>query len=216
VSRLHPFTHAFGPVADAWFPAVRADAAASGRDLDDRGEFAHLGTVQDHLAALAGEADAETMEQYLSLLYAAFRFWDAGRRTLSPARAELEPLLDRAPGTPAIPGGACYVQLPERWWWSRVDDAAPFEPMDGFFAVSALHGREILVDAVLGLRAERDGFSQVAASVSSADLQAAGSAAPPPRFRPAMPGGTEAGLRSVNSVAELLLLASLALSPASE
>jgi hypothetical protein len=97
-----------------------------------------------------------------------------------------------------------------------VDDAAPFEPVDGFFAVSALHSREVLVDAVLGLRPERDGFSQVTASASAGDLEAAGRAAPPPRFRPAMPGGVEAGLRSVNSVAELLLLASLALAPAGE
>jgi hypothetical protein len=211
VSRLHPFEHALGTLAGEWFPAIQEDATAAGSDLTDRGAFARLGSVQDRLTQLTGKAGAEATEAYLQLLYAAYRYWQAGAHTVTLSRAQLEPVLDRDPPVFRIPHDACYLQLPERWIWSRVSQDTPWEPLDGLFLLSGLAGREVLVVGILGLRPDREGLSQVTASAALADLAAAGGAAPRPRFAAGLEGGAAAGLRSVNSVADLLVLASLAL-----
>jgi hypothetical protein len=64
---------------------------------------------------------------------------------------------------------------------------------------------------VLGLRAERDGFSQISVVAHPDDLRAAPDLARPDRFEPVLEGGTRAGFRSIVSPAELLLLTHLAL-----
>jgi hypothetical protein len=64
--------------------------------------------------------------------------------------------------------------------------------------------------AVLGLREDRDGFSQISVTATSADVAAAAPSRQP-ALGPAMPGGDVAGFHSVTSVAEMLLLVRLAL-----
>ncbi len=106
------------------------------------------------------------------------------------------------------------MRFPERAFWSQVDSQAPHEPLDGVFVITGRAGREIVVLGVLGLRPERGGFSQITATAVPEDLAAARAAARQPPFDPAMDGGQVAGFRSVTSVAELLLLAHLALAHA--
>ena len=33
-------------------------------------------------------------------------------------------------GPPEVPHGACYLQLPERLFWARIDDTTAPEPLD--------------------------------------------------------------------------------------
>ena len=65
--------------------------------------------------------------------------------------------------------------------------------------------------AVLGLRPERGGFSQIALTVPPEDLAQAKDFVRRPRFAPVLEGGERAGVKSLVSEAELLHLAHLAL-----
>jgi hypothetical protein len=112
---------------------------------------------------------------------------------------------------PTVPHGACYLQLPERIFWARIADTAAPEPLDGVFLVAGPAGAELTVLAVLGLRPDRDGFSQLVVTAPAADFSHAREAARRPLFAPVLDGGDRAGLRSLVSEAELLYLAHLAL-----
>jgi hypothetical protein len=223
-SRLHPFDFAFSAVAAQWFPAIRAAADAAELNPLDLPQFTKLEPVQSILAAMQPEADApdlvEASEEYVRLLYAAFHFSAAGSRTLSISREALERhIANPAPqpggeASPELTGKAVYCRLPEHLVWAQVGEGEPHEPMDGFFVVAGgAGGAELLIVAILGLRVDRDGFSQISVLASAADLVAPLPAAPQP-LAPAMAGGDVAGFHSVSSVAEMLLLTRLALASA--
>lgn len=215
MTRLHPFEHAFGDLVATGFIEIREEALAARRDLKDRAHFVSTPGVQRLLNELESpdllDAHPEAAGEYVTSLYVAFRFWDAGRHTVRPSRAYLEAAMastvDR--DRPRVPYGACYVQLPERWIWAQIDPDGPHEPLDGIFVVEDAMGRDLSILAVLGLREDRPGFSQVAIAAVPDDLRAA--AAEHPDFTPTLKGGDEAGLRSVTTAAGLLHLAALAL-----
>jgi hypothetical protein len=202
--------------------ALQVAARGAGRELGDRTAFARAPEVRGLLARLAPPADGPdapgSREEYLTLLYAAYRFWEAGERVLVVPRSRLEAAITSPPppGVPAIPGGACYLQLPPSWWWAKVTEDAAHEPLDGCFAVGGTRGDEITVVAVLGLRRERAGFTQVALTVSPADFADAAALRRDPPFAPLIEGGTSAGLHSLATPAELLTLVHLALAAAVE
>ena len=75
----------------------------------------------------------------------------------------------------------------------------------------AAGGRELLVLAVLGLRPEREGFSQIAVAAPPEEVAGAARLARRPPFAPVLEGGERAGMKSLVSEAELLHLAHLAL-----
>ena len=64
---------------------------------------------------------------------------------------------------------------------------------------------------MLGLRAERGGFTQVTVHAQPADFAAARTLQRDPPFAPLMAGGTSGDLLSVATSAELLTLVQLAL-----
>lgn len=216
MSRPTPFDLLFGDDA-ATLAALTAAASAAGRDPRDRAEFAMVPEVQRVLGALespeliAREPEAAT--EYLELLHALYRFDAAGRRLIAPTRAQLDPWVHRLPPAtpPRIPGDACYLQLPETRWWAQRAPEAPHEPMDGVFLLAAPRGDEITLLAVLGLRAERGGFTQMSVHARPGDFAAARGVQRDPPFAPLMDGGATAGFRSVATTAELLILAQLAL-----
>ena len=216
MTRPSPFDLSLGPLADE-FAAVREAGTREGRDLHHCQDFAASPDVQRLLERLQAPdlvaQRAEAAEAYLALLYAAYRYWDAGARVVTPARARLEPALAAPPESrlPDIPGGACYLQLPAPWIWARAGDEGPHEPLDGCFLAADPRGDEITIVAVLGLRVERGGFTQVALHVAPADFLTARGVRRNPPFAPLMEGGAAAGFRSVATAGELLQLVSLAL-----
>jgi hypothetical protein len=216
MSRLTPFDLVFAPIADQ-LSGLGAAAAAAGQDPRERQAFAMVPEVQRLLEDLAAPElvaeHPEAAEEYLTLLHAAYRFDVAGRRVVTTTRAQLEPWLARlAPvEPPRIPEGACYLQLPPQWIWGRRDPAQAHEPLDGMFAIASPRGDEITIVAVLGLRAERGGFSQVVVRARPADFAEARTVGRTPPFAPLMEGGSAAGFRSVASAGELVTLLQLAL-----
>ncbi len=211
MTRLHPFDFVFGTLAEERFPEIRAEAQQAARDPSDRLHFQQLAAVRRLLGEVPAEAGA-AMEAYGALFYAVYRYWDTGRHWYAVTLAGL----DRAdqlgiPGNPTVPHGACYLQLPERTFWARIADTAAPEPLDGVFLVAGAAGAEITVLAVLGLRPDREGFSQLAVTAPAADFPRAREAARRPLFAPVLEGGDRAGIKSLVSEAELLHLAHLAL-----
>lgn len=220
MSRLTPFEHLFASWGDAPFARIRDEGAAAGVDTSDRAQFASLPAVQEALTQLEVPdliaAEPMAGPAYLHLFYATYRFWVAGQPLVSLDRAALETALSRDdPVTaPMLPHTACYLQLPLTHVWAPVDSEHPHEPLDGVFVARRADGGEYSVVAVLGLHPEREGFSQVALLAAPDDFPAARAAARTPPFTPVLEGGDRAGIRSVVSAAELLLLVALALGPA--
>jgi hypothetical protein len=217
VSRIDPFSHAFAALADARFPAIAEEADLERRDTADRPQFAALREVQHLLGELESpdvlERHPEAGGEYLTALYVAFRYWRAGTRLVAVSREQLTAAMtDPTPeAPPSVPHGACYLQLPERWFWAQIDPDEPHEPVDGLFAVEGRLGREISFLAVLGLRPDRPGFSQISLTAVPGDFVAAAGSARTPPFASTLDGGVAADLRSIITSAELLHLAALAL-----
>lgn len=217
MTRVDPFALAFAAVAEQRFPAIDEEAGAAHRDTADRAQFAALREVQHLLAELESpdvlERNPAAGGEYLAALHVAFRFWKAGRRVVEVSRQRLTADIagSRVAGPPSVPLGACYLRLPERWFWAQIDPAEPHEPLDGVFVVEGARGREITLLAVLGLRPERPGFSQISLTAAPGDFVTAAAGARTPPFASTLDGGVAADLRSVTTSAELLHLAALAL-----
>lgn len=216
MNRPTPFDLLFGE-RDTGLATLTAAAAAAGRDPRDRTDFALVPEVQRFLGELESPElvarHPEAAEEYLQLLHALYRFDAAGRQVVAPSRAQLERWHLRLPpaAAPEIPGGACYLQLPEQGWWAQRAAEEPHEPVDGMFLVAAPRGDEITLLVVLGLRAGRGGFSQVSMHARPTDFAAARGVRRQPPFAPLMDGGAAAGVRSLATAAEVLTLAHLAL-----
>jgi hypothetical protein len=180
-------------------------------DATDATLFVSLPAVQRILEQIESPqllaANAAAAGQYHMLLYMCFRFWDAGKVVKDVVR-----LPDYSTGRVCeVPYGACYLRFPERWFWAQIDQQAPHEPLDGVFVAQSSDLRQLSALAVLGLRPERGGFSQISVTAAFDDLMAARLASRTPRFAPTMAGGAEAGFKSLASLGELLLLTQLAL-----
>ncbi len=216
MTRIDPFDFAFAPLAAERFPLVREEAQLTRKHPDDRTQFAMLSSVQKILSDVEEpevvQNDAAAGEAYLTAVYVAYRFWEAGKPVFSVSTEDIEEVaFEVTPETFAeIPGGACYLQLPERSFWAQVDPEAPHEPLDGLFVTTGPRG-EVTVMAVLGLRTDRPGFSEVTVVAQPSDFAAAQLEARDPPFAPVIEGGEEAGLRSIVTEGEVLHLALLAL-----
>jgi hypothetical protein len=204
MSRLHPFDFAFGPVAEEWFGEIRSEG---GREARDPGAFAKLPAVDRIMAEMrTEESNPEASEEYSRLLYAAYHFWEQGRQTVTLPDDFLEtPNTQHPTPTTQVAG---YFSLPRNQFWAQVNPDEPHEPADGFFLVST--GREWVILVILGLREERQGFSQISLIATRSDMDNARPTRKPP-LAPVMPGGEAAGFHSITSADELLYLVRLAL-----
>jgi len=221
VNRLTPFELAFAGEIAQRFAEIQSEAAAARKDASDLAQFVTLRSVQHIIAEIESPellADyPEAANEYHLLVYAAYQFWSAGAHVLRLSdEAIAEHTSDLLPQSVTwdVPAGACYLQMPEHRFWAQVEATAPHEPLDGLFAVQSDSGRQLTVVAVLGLRPERRGFSQISAAVTRDEVSAISAAVRSPPFAPVMDGGVEAGFKSVTSVGELILLAHLALAHA--
>jgi hypothetical protein len=216
MSRPTPFDLIFGDFAEE-LAAIGAASAGPGGALDDLHGFAGIPDVQRLLQRIEVpelmERAPEAASEYVALVYAAARFAAAGQLVLEISRARLEPALEQMPppNAPAVPGTACYLQLPPHWVWAQATEGGPHEPLEGMFVVRSHRGDVTTVVAILGLRAERGGFTQVSVRASSAEFTAARTLRRNPPFAPAMDAGAARGYRSVVNPAELLTLTHLAL-----
>ncbi len=218
MSRTHPFDMVFTELAETFFPRIRTEAPDASVDL---ATLARLPTAQQLLRDLGSpelaEADPQAITEYLVLLFAAYRYWAAGKHTLLVDRDKLEVAIDGgSTGTPVLEHDACYLVFPERWYWATIGDNQPHEPLDGMFVVRAKSQAELTVAAILGLRPGRDGFSQITVTGLADAAAAAASDMRDPPFAPTMDGGAQAGFRSVTTEGELLHLSHLALLSAGE
>lgn len=220
MTRATPFDLVFRELVGD-LDALGAAARRAARDPHDRVAFSRLPETQrmaERIGPAADPSRPDAAAEYLALLYAAFRFREAGEPVLAVSRPRLEAALTGPPPPepPRIPAGACYVQLPPSWFWVQATEDGAHEPLDGFFLVEGSRGDEITIVAVLGLRAERGGFTQVTLHVAPGDFLEARAVRREPPYQPLMDGGAAAGVRSLATPAELLTLAQLALTADAE
>jgi hypothetical protein len=210
VSRIAPFELAFAGV-EAQFEKVREEAASSRIDVTDPMLFVSLPSVQRILKQIESPQlladNPAAIGEYHMLLYLGFRSWDAGKVVRDVAQLP-DCVTERLC---AVPSDACYLRFPERWFWAQIDQQAPHEPLDGVFVAQSSDLRQLNALAVLGMRPERGGFSQISVTAAFEDLPAARLVSRTPRFAPTMAGGAAAGFKSLASLGELLLLTQLAL-----
>ncbi len=218
MNRLHPFELVFSDYAGTFFPEIRAEAPEGAMNL---ATVARLQSTQRLLRELGSsdlaEEDAGAVGEYLTLVFASYRYWEAEKPTLSIDKDKLIRAIQHPPRQgPAVHHDACYLQFPERWVWATIGEGQPHEPLDGMFVVSTRPHTGITVVAILGLRPGREGFSQISVTAGADAVAAASATMRDPPFAPVMEGGVAAGFKSVTSDGELLCLAHLALESAAE
>lgn len=205
MSRPTPSDLVFDPIADDRFPAIRDALARSGHDPRDRDAFLMVRESVALIRDLRPEGGVgEGMDQLVALVHHAYLFWVGERRLLPIDRAGLETMLSASPAAVSSDDPlAWYLQLPERRVWGQVLEGPAHEPLDGAFVHHTPQG-DLRVLAVLGLHADRDGFTVVEATgARPARLTRPDDSVP---FSSVLPGGAAAGLHSIVGAAELLEL----------
>lgn len=205
--RVHPFAMVFAELAPEAFPAIATELEATKTPRDDRDAFvltAAAGRVLREL--VAPNAPPDRIEQLIALLHHGFRYWANGQTTVAVSDEMLRSALD-APAPQGHDTPSLYVQLPERRVWAQVESSPQHQPLDGCFV--AISGPTIDALAVFGLHAARQAFAVIPACGPADPAVLARDAQHPddtPLFASRMPGGEAAGLASLTTVAELLLL----------
>ena len=217
VGRRTPYEMVFGAneFAASEFPAIAEEAERRGLVATDLDGFAGLEAVSAMLAQVGpDEADPAALARYVDLLFHAYRFWTAGCLVYAADEPVVRSLIEAHPDLSGwklrAQAPALYLELPKNLVWAAVDTSSPPEPLEGaFVAMTGSPSPEsVYVLGVLGIRPDRAGFSVVSAS---ARLDEARQHVEPDAFRSDIPGAELAGLYSLRSPADLLLLALYAL-----
>jgi hypothetical protein len=217
-ARLTPYELILEPLEGEDFPAIRAEGEQRGSDVHRRDQFlllGHAGATLDQM--VAEDADPESLDEYGELLYQGFQFWSYGRRLYSfessVAMLLTEPEYGIGDWIFAAPP-ASYLQFPYQKLWARVSADAPYEPLDGIFAVAANteehadSGTHLRVQMVLGLRPDRPGVSLVSYRDDLDPAKVAARAERPWRaddapYANVIPGGERMGYRTLATRSEL-------------
>jgi hypothetical protein len=210
--RAHPFDLVFADFRADRLPAIRAELGERS-DLDT---FMLAAAAVDLMHELRpDEGFGEGVDDFVALVHAAYLFWRDGERTtnldMAATRALCSPPGGIEPAPDALPSEpARYIQVAPQLIWGRLSEDAPFEPLDGWFAVSSGAGLRLV--ACFGVHPERPGVS--VATVDGPRPAATSRADGTPLFAPTMSGGDLAGLHAISGPEELLLLGYRALAPA--
>jgi hypothetical protein len=217
-ARLTPYELILEPLERDDFPAIRAEGEQRGSDVRRRDQFLLLGHAGAALGEMVTEdADPASLDEYGELLYQGFQFWNYGRRLYSfdDSVTSLLTEADYPTGDWIFAGPpACYLQFPYQKLWARVSADAPYEPLDGVFAVAAEteqragSGAHLRIQMVLGLRADRPGVSLVSYRDDLDPAKVAARAEHPWRaegaaYANAIPGGERMGYRTLATTSEL-------------
>lgn len=210
--RPTPFALVFDELARDRFPAIARALDASARSSEHRDAFVLLEPVAHLLRDVAtDDASPDEIEAHLRLLHHAYRHWAAGGwvyrigdETLT--RATASPLLSSRLTRPAL-----YLQMPSGRVWRP---GTPPEPLDGAFVTETPRAGEIAVLGIFGMHRARPGFRAVAVegradadSATGEELEVlAARADGSPPFAPLIEGGQQAGIFSVATAGEMLLL----------
>ncbi len=203
VSRPTPFDLVFDSLADDRFPAIRDALARSGRDPRDRNAFLmEKDSVSLIREVRPDDGVGEGMDQLVALVHHAYLFWAGDQRVRSIDRAGLDLMLSAdLPADLTDDTLSWYLQLPERRVWAQALEDTAHEPLDGAFVHHAPDGA-LRVLGVLGVHADRDGFTVVEATGRHPGVVREGSAP----FSSVLPGGDAAGLYSIAGAPELIEL----------
>lgn len=225
------------------FPDIRQELEARDMEAPPPDRFLFLTTVGKLLRVIAGaepsegeagqrstDADedmdagpgaaGEALTEHGALLFQAFRFWRNGRQLFVVDEGAVRAMLadDAGPSDEVLnpPHGSGYLQLPRHLIWARAAEGQPPEALDGVFWSLLETGdgaTRLDVLLVLGMRADRPGFSVVPVSAELAAGRPgdwAGSARPEgDDFDNVLPGGELDGLFAVATRAEALKLVAL-------
>lgn len=223
--RPTPYDVAFSgtPLDSEGFDHIEAESDARG-PLNDPARFLMAQSVGRVLRDFLADSQATSVEAFGPLLYQAYQFRRFGRQVYSIDEPSLRAVLDDAPPigrweiVPPAPAG--YLQLPRNLVWSRIEEDAQAEPVDGFFWMLA--GQEdpatppytrLDVLVVLGMLPGRPGFSTIpVTAVFPAESQGHwGDIAGRPGgrdFENVLPGGEYQRLYTLVTEAEVLKLLS--------
>src|SRR5688572_21621921 len=176
-ARTHPYDMVFAvpELEGTAFSAIRAEAEERGVDLQDHERVLLLessGLMMRSL--LPSDAATPAFAQFASIVTHGFHYWLEGKQTFTIDEAALRSMIDGVgeigEWQMAAPARAGYVQLPRNLIFSRVDENAQAESVDGFFYI--LNDDRLDVLLVLGLVPNRAGFSII--NVAGAPREAAG------------------------------------------
>jgi hypothetical protein len=204
-----------GTFADERFPTVRKEAETRGSGLDHPDGFALLAEAGAVLREIRGEEeDPGLIRQYGALLFHTFHFWQDGCPLYLLETAVLRFLVRNGPQagewSPALPGRAGYLQLPQHLVWAAGGEGSPRESLDGLFW-AAPDGETLSLLVAMGMRRDRPGLSVV--PLPTLPLVAAAEWASIPvregeeDFSSTLPGAELEGLYALKAGAEALKLA---------
>jgi hypothetical protein len=161
---MHPYDMVFAmpELEGTAFPAIRKEAEERGIDLHDHERMLLLEGMGELMRSLLPpDAASPAFAQFAPIVTHAFHYWLEGKQTFAIDEGALRSMLD---GTGAIgewrlaaPARAGYVSLPRNLVFSRIDENAQAESVDGFFYI--LGDARLHVLLILGVVPNRAGFS---------------------------------------------------------
>ncbi|MEC9355345.1 MAG: hypothetical protein VX507_03840 [Gemmatimonadota bacterium] len=138
---------------------VEEEAKNQGLDLSNLNTFFAMGHVDAFVREIQGpDALPETIYQYVTLVFHAVHFNQAGCPIYLLSENVARDLLENHPGgQPTPPQSSGYIQLPQHLLWMSGADSDTPESIDGVFWVLSNRGtlHSLLV---AGLRPDRPGF----------------------------------------------------------
>jgi hypothetical protein len=212
IGRRTPYEAVFGVdrLGELEFPAIVEEAARRAVRLGRRDEFAGLERVGALLRRVVpDETEPAALDLYLEILFHCFHFWRHGCRMYACEEAVARALVETPPALGdrrlSLPHPSFYLELPANLFWATVEEDRPPEPAEGLFVQHDPDrpSPDVQLLLVLGMRAGRPGFSAVGLV---ADLEVAAPLEEPGAFGPEIPGADLAGLYSLRTSSEVVLL----------